>query len=167
MSKMPCTQLSLEYLRKQGMKADVVERIIPSKPFPKKHDLFNLFDIIAIDTGESGRDHKCVRFIQTTSASNRASRRNKMEAEAAVMFALQAIGSPVSVELHSWSKRGASYELIIETTWTEYGSDGRDHVGLLRIAHRSMKEVRAEWRKNNPDPQQEREKVRGPGKRSS
>jgi hypothetical protein len=110
MSKCPATQLSLEYLRGMGYEVGIVERMIPSKPFPKKVDLFNIFDLVYVSK-ENFNNH--IGFVQTTSASNRSHRREKMKEHLSTMQALGFSGARVLV--HSWKKKQNRWEILVES----------------------------------------------------
>lgn len=70
MKKKSNNQLSKEHLEKMGYFVDIVERQIPHSFV--KHDLFNVFDLIAIGHGET-------IGIQVTSTANVAARVKKIE----------------------------------------------------------------------------------------
>src|SRR3546814_21044036 len=65
------TSRSHKPLRDLGYAAAVVERRVPGKPITI--DLFGCIDLVAVD--ERGR----IAWVQTTTASNMASRRNKVK----------------------------------------------------------------------------------------
>jgi len=64
------TERTLNELRRQGYKADVVERWIPQAK--QRKDLFGIIDVVAIGGGET-------IGVQCTSASNMAARVTKIE----------------------------------------------------------------------------------------
>lgn len=141
MARCPAMSLSLEYLRCLGMRPAVVERSVPSKPFPTKQDLFGVFDIVFID-----KERRQIGFVQTTSWTNRHGRIQKMEAAADVIFELHAIPSAVT-ELHAWKKVANAWEVSVWRTHVTYGPDQKDHVELERVFALSMKQARAKARK--------------------
>ena len=69
------TERTLAELRRQGYRADVVEKWIPQAR--RRKDLFDIIDIVAIGNGET-------IGVQCTSASNVASRVTKIEESDAV-----------------------------------------------------------------------------------
>lgn len=86
------TQRSLKYLRDAGYRAEVVERF---NSFTKRrHDLFNVGDILAIREGET-------LLVQTTSGSNVAARVKKI-AESEAIGDIRKAGWGVIV--HGWRK---------------------------------------------------------------
>lgn len=99
------TQRSLDYLRKQGYTAAVVEQTIhfpdkqnPGKMTMFKRDLFNLFDILAFKPG--------IGFlgVQTTSRSNQQSRIQKIAGSREADKWLETGGH---IHVHGWAKAGA------------------------------------------------------------
>jgi hypothetical protein len=142
-AKCPATELCIEYFSGRGFicnRESVVEKRvpIPGVGFYTTRDLWNIIDLIAIDT-----DNNQLHFIQTTSDTNRSSRRRKMEAEADVMFALCAMRHNVVVELVTWKKIRGKWEVKIEVPSIEYGPDQKDHVSLQEVYSPSMAQVRA------------------------
>lgn len=97
------TARSLQHLRELGYQAEVVEKTIPHT-FIKK-DLFGV-DLIALKPGAP------VLAIQTTTGSNHAARRTKLEAEG---FVTLWTGAGAVLEIWSWSKQGTRGE---RKTWT-------------------------------------------------
>lgn len=71
MAKTP-TQRTLEYLRKRGCDADVVEKWIPQAR--RRKDAFGFIDIIYLPTSYLAP----IVAVQTTSAANHAARRTKI-----------------------------------------------------------------------------------------
>jgi hypothetical protein len=101
--KYPYTTKSMEYLRGLGRVPWVVERLIPTGgPFPKKQDLWNLFDIAYVDpaTNRAG-------YVQTTSYAQRSAHKKKMlsgEGETGIVLrTLLAMGN-VDIDLYGWRK---------------------------------------------------------------
>src|SRR3546814_1554249 len=88
------TSRSLKHLRDLGYAAAVVERRVPGKPITI--DLFGCIDLVAVD--ERGR----IAWVQTTTASNMASRRNKLKDNDILPF-LAMNGNRVI--LHGWKDR--------------------------------------------------------------
>lgn len=88
------TARSLAYARKLGMTADVVERRLPRCFITR--DLFNAFDIVALQPGMSG-----VIGIQTTSGSNAAARMKKLKANPTVRLWIE---TGNRAEVWSWRK---------------------------------------------------------------
>ncbi len=86
------TQRSLALLRAEGYTAEVVEHWNPHAR--RRVDLLGIIDVLAIRAGET-------LAVQTTSASNAASRRTKI-AEHPNTPALRAAGW--RLELHGWRK---------------------------------------------------------------
>jgi hypothetical protein len=154
MAKVPATELSLEYLRGRGFIADVVERRIPMKPFPKTKDLFDFIDIVAVNDRTSSSDEwNCnamgVVFVQTTSATNKSARVHKMEQPeiGAKVFKVQHVGR---IELHCWQKIHGRYEVAVYNIRIEdQGSKYRvfaseavaPHMGLIRAMRPKKKRL--------------------------
>ncbi len=71
------TQFTLEHLRANGKVPAIVERLIPSRPFMQRKDMFGLFDIVYFDpeTGETG-------YVQSTGDAGRSEHKRKMLATA-------------------------------------------------------------------------------------
>jgi len=99
------TQRSLDYLRKQGFIANVVEQTIhfpdrehPGKMKMFKRDLFNLFDILAAAPG------KGIIGVQTTSRSNQQARIQKIMGTREADIWLEAGGQ---IHVHGWALAGA------------------------------------------------------------
>lgn len=96
MSSSP-TARSLEYLRRMGYKAGVVERFIQA--IHQRVDLFGCIDIVAI------REHvQGVLGVQSTTADNEAARVTKAAALPALRTWLEA-GNVF--EVHGWALKGA------------------------------------------------------------
>ena len=94
------TQRSLEYLRKQGYLACVVEKWIPRINIRK--DAFDCIDILAVREGE-------VLGVQSTSRTNVAGRISKIK-NLEHFPRLQA--SPLRIVVHGWGKMASGrYEL--------------------------------------------------------
>lgn len=90
------TQRSLEYCRKNGWIAGVVEKW---NQFARvRQDLFGCIDLIVIDDLEQGP-----LAVQATSGSGHAARRKKSVAEPRLKLWLE---SPARFEIWSWSKQG-------------------------------------------------------------
>lgn len=149
----PANQLSLEYLRAQGRIADNCDRKIhiPTLPFPKTHDMFNIFDIVFIDP-----EHNQVGFVQTTGWSSRGARKAKMLSDepiwprskyvpADVMMALHNITS-VKIELHAWRKVFGQWEVTVYGPQMDKDLNGELRVILAPTTSPSMKEARAQGR---------------------
>ena len=90
------TQRSLEFCRKQGWIAGVVETWNPHARI--RQDLFGCIDIIVIDDLEQGP-----LAVQATSGTGHAARRKKSVAEPRLKLWLEA---PARFEIWSWSKKG-------------------------------------------------------------
>jgi len=90
------TQRSLEYCRKNGWIAGVVEKWNPHARI--RQDLFGCIDIIVIDDLEQGP-----LAVQATSGTGHAARRKKSIAEPRLKLWLKA---PARFEIWSWAKRG-------------------------------------------------------------
>ena len=96
------TQRSLKHVRDLGWEAQVVEKwqVIPKHPAGGvRIDLFGVIDILCLVPNRGG-----VTGIQTTSGSNSAARRAKIEAEPRMIRWCRAGNS---LEIHAWAKRGA------------------------------------------------------------
>lgn len=89
------TQRTLALMRSEGYLATVVERRNPGAFIT--HDLFGFIDVVAIRDGETVA-------VQTTSASNMASRRTKIANHENVAV-VRAAGW--RIELHGWRKNAA------------------------------------------------------------
>ena len=89
------TQRSLEFCRKQGWIAGVVEKWNPHARI--RQDLFGCIDIIVIDDLEQGP-----LAVQATSGTGHAARRKKSVAEPRLKLWLEA---PARFEIWSWSKK--------------------------------------------------------------
>jgi hypothetical protein len=107
------TQLTLEYLRNSGKIPAIVERLIPSKPFMKRSDMFGLFDLVYFDpeTNETG-------YVQSTSHAGRSEHKKKMLAtsdEAPYILRL-ILRKPLShAELYTWRKNDRNrWEVLVE-----------------------------------------------------
>ena len=104
------TARSLAYLRDLGYVADVVERRIPRVNILK--DLFGFADIVAIRAN--------IVAVQTTSASNRAARRAKIQASPLARQWLLAGGE---IQLHAWDAprppRRRTWKVTVETITLE------------------------------------------------
>lgn len=92
------TSRSLKHLRDRGFAADVVERWIPAAQV--RRDLFGCIDIVALT--KSGK----VLWVQTTSASNMAARRDKLKDNEILPF-LTMNGNRVL--LHGWQKKNGRW----------------------------------------------------------
>lgn len=91
------TQRTLALLRERGYECEIVERF---NPFSKnRHDLFHLFDIVALKGGEKG-----ILGVQTTSAANASTRVKKMQGNPILALWLETGNTAVVI---SWGKRGA------------------------------------------------------------
>jgi hypothetical protein len=111
------TSRSLDYARKQGWMAGVVER---HNTFShKKNDLFGFADI-AIAAGRP-------LLVQACAGSSHAARRTKLLGERLAQVGL-AIASGYHVEIWSWSKTGAR---------------GKRKLWTLRVEKIGAEEVRA------------------------
>lgn len=89
------TARALAYCRKQGWLAEVVERRLPHCFIT--HDLFNAFDIVALD-----HDSGCLG-VQVTSTSNTAARVAKLTGNPAVRTWL---AKGLRAEVWGFAKRG-------------------------------------------------------------
>jgi len=140
MSRCPATQLSLEYLRLQNKVPWIVERLIPSKPFPKRVDLFNLFDLLYLDP-----DLQQIGFVQTTSWTNRHSRKKKMEAGGEPFRVLWSMPS-ARTELHAWRKVDGRWEVFVwesRFSYTPFSQGDGGMVILQSVQVPTMAEARA------------------------
>ena len=90
------TQRSLQYCRKNGWTAGVVEKW--NQWAKIRQDLFGCIDMIVIDDLEQGP-----LAVQATSGSGHAARRKKSIAEPRLKLWLE---SPARFEIWSWSQRG-------------------------------------------------------------
>jgi hypothetical protein len=110
----PFTRMSLEYIRNYGRLPEIVERLIPTgQSFPKRHDAWNLFDLIWLDPAT-----KQIGFVQTTSWQQRSAHKKKILAgegdTTAVLKTLLAMGNAV-VELYGWRKdECGKWEITVE-----------------------------------------------------
>jgi hypothetical protein len=142
--KHPYTKYSLEYIRAQGKLPWIVERLIPSKPFMKRVDLWNLFDIAYLDpaTNEIG-------FVQTTSWAQRSAHKKKMlsgEGEtSAVLGVLLAMGN-AHVDLYGWRKEQGKWQVTVERLEQTPMLMGTNCYDFAPVDVPSMKEVRAQAR---------------------
>lgn len=92
---------SLAYLEKQGYLAAIVEKWSPfPKPWGKRHDLWGLIDVIGVKLGSCGVD---VVFVQATTGSNAANRREKILNHENYQ---KVKASGARILIHSWAKRG-------------------------------------------------------------
>jgi hypothetical protein len=137
--KHPYAQLSLEYLRGLGVIPAMVERIIPmpTMPFPKKQDLFGIFDILYLDPGLLQ-----VGFVQVTSWACRRDHIKKMEDHGETIRILWSIPSARTI-LHAWRKVGRLWEINVWETRFEYVQGGQDRVALQLVQAPAMAEARA------------------------
>ena len=88
------TQLSLNYLRKLGYTANIVEHWNSFAHI--RQDLFGFIDIVAIKTGELG-----VLGVQSTSKSNISTRRRKIESLPEYIVWK---GASNRIVIHGWAK---------------------------------------------------------------
>jgi hypothetical protein len=91
------TQRSLDYLRKNGAIAGIVERY--NQYSRKRNDLFGFIDIVAIQL-----DHT-ILGVQCTSASNHAARVAKILSAECNDAALRWLLAGAQLQVMSWSKR--------------------------------------------------------------
>lgn len=98
------TQRSLDYCRKHGWTAGVVEKWNPHARI--RQDLFGCIDMIVLD------DEQGPLAVQATSGSGHAARRKKSIAEPRLKTWLE---SPARFEVWSWSKKGPRGK---RKTWT-------------------------------------------------
>jgi len=96
------TQRSLSHLRDLGYLAGVVEKWNPHAR--KRQDLFGILDLVAVGNGET-------LGVQTTSASNMASRVKKI-ADSEAVAELRASGWRLVV--HGWRKTAAGRWVLRE-----------------------------------------------------
>jgi uncharacterized protein (DUF2249 family) len=107
------TQMTLEYIRAQGKIPWIVERLIPSKPFMKRVDLFNLFDVVYFDPAadEAG-------YVQSTGHAGRSEHKKKMletaDEDPSILRLILRLGN-AHADLYTWrkSERGR-WEVTIE-----------------------------------------------------
>ena len=90
------TARTLRMLRSQGATVAVVEKFNPGARV--RQDLFRFIDVVALEPGKVG-----LLGVQTTSASNQASRVTKIQSEPNAALWL-ACGNRIQV--HGWAKRG-------------------------------------------------------------
>lgn len=93
------TARTLQYLRKRGITADVVERWIAGAGVRK--DFLGIIDVIALWPAFAGGHH--IIGIQATSGTNHSSRCRKVESSPSLFFWRSA---GAFMEVWSWSKRG-------------------------------------------------------------
>lgn len=108
----PYTTFTLDYLRMNGKLPWKVERLIPSKPFPKKVDLWNLFDLIYLDpvTLQTG-------YVQVTSWACRSDHKKKMLATADDPYSILRIilrQGNAHADLYSWRKENCRWDVCVE-----------------------------------------------------
>ena len=89
------TARSLAYLRKDGWRAHVVEQRLPHSNITR--DLFGFIDILAIRNGE-------VLAVQTTSATNVASRLRKIESDELADALAEVRAAGWTIHVHGWRK---------------------------------------------------------------
>lgn len=107
--KTTTTKRSLDLLRKNGGIAGIVEQTIrfpekinghpTGKLIPFKRDLFNCFDIVAIEPGEVG-----TMFVQTTTTANQSTRCAKLLEQEETLRKI--LGCDNRVFVHGWKKGG-------------------------------------------------------------
>src|SRR3546814_21183342 len=116
------TSRSHKPLRDLGYAAAVVERRVPGKPITI--DLFGCIDLVAVD--ERGR----IAWVQTTTASNMASRRNKLKDNDIQPF-LAMNGNRVI--LNGWKKTNGRWQVKEEVmpARTDERRIGKEVVGRL------------------------------------
>jgi hypothetical protein len=117
---------SLGWLRDHGFIAESVEKYAPFPDFkshpclacgqrkmiPRRVDLFNAFDILAV--------RECVHFIQVTTGANSANRMQKMMAHPDVApNVLKALRGGVRISVHSWYKNAKGRWELTERPITE------------------------------------------------
>lgn len=100
MAKSP-TQLSLEYLRKDGWLAEVVEKWIPGANIRK--DLWGWCDIVALKDGVT-------LAVQTTSLSNISARAKKIAESETISEVRKANWS---IHLHGWAKKENRWQVKV------------------------------------------------------
>lgn len=99
------TARTLEWLRKEGYTAQVVERW---NPYAKvRVDLFGIIDVVALKEGAPG-----VLGVQATSTSNVSARVTKCQASPHLKLWT---GAGNKMEVHGWAKRGGRGERKV---WT-------------------------------------------------
>jgi hypothetical protein len=101
--RIPYTQLTLKWLRREGFMCEVVERWVTFGPNPKaggppgiRRDLFNIIDIIAIKPG-------CILGVQSTSCGARDAHIHKIQIEKAANLTAW-LESGAGLWLVSWEK---------------------------------------------------------------
>lgn len=104
------TSRSLEYLRKDGYKAGVVERFIQA--IHQRVDLFGCIDIVAIRADYPDGIHGGTLGVQSTTAEHEAERATKAAAIPALRTWLEAGNR---FEVHGWVKKGKAGK---RKTWT-------------------------------------------------
>jgi hypothetical protein len=101
------TQRSLAYLRKNGWTACVVEKFLPARggmPFPRRIDAFGFGDILACNPEKCNEGYEAViALVQTTTMSNMAAHRDKIQAIPEYRTWKDAGGMVI---LHGWRKIG-------------------------------------------------------------
>jgi hypothetical protein len=104
----------MEYIRALGRIPWIVERKIPSGgSFPKSQDLWNMFDVAAVDPSTNR-----ISFVQTTSWAQRSAHKNKMFSgegdTTTVLRTLLAMGN-VDIDLYGWRKDDhGKWEITVE-----------------------------------------------------
>jgi hypothetical protein len=148
--------MTMEYLRAQGKIPWPVERLIPihALPFPKKVDLFNLFDVLYIDPAKLE-----IGFVQITSHAGKSGHKKKMLSRdplpkltmspADIMHILHQIPG-VRTELHIWRKIERNWNVEVLVTNLDADLLGLDQVRLEPVLAPSMKEARAMARERDP-----------------
>lgn len=102
MSGKSLTSRSKQHLEALGYRVEIVEHY---NYFTKRrHDLFNIFDLLAIKPGET-------LAVQVTSRGNMSSRRNKI-ADAEAIGDVREAGW--RIELHGWDKYKGKYRIKVE-----------------------------------------------------
>lgn len=97
------TQRSLKHLRAEGYTVAIVEYW--NSFTRKRHDLFGMFDLLAIRPGE-------VLAVQTTSGSNVSARVRKI-GDSELVGAVRDAG--IRIHVHGWAKRAnGRYSLRVE-----------------------------------------------------
>jgi hypothetical protein len=163
-AKVPATQLSLEYLRGIEFLVDKVEYSVPSKPFPKHHDMFNLFDIVAIGKRPNYAQDHSTYFIQTTSASNLHGRLGKMREHREVVHMCDSGGNLMQV--HAWKKdKRGQYQLRVVDVSYDRMTQAVQYVDVTS-GWPSIAEVRARVREQKETAPAKRESGRRPKRKS-
>lgn len=93
--------------------ANELRKMILGKPelFPKKHDMFNIFDVVGL-----AERQQQTYFVQTTGASSMFARVHKMKEHVESIRVARACDN--LIELHGWEKVDGFYQVrVFEIDW--------------------------------------------------